>query len=94
MSLHHAYAIIEVDDESGEIVTLAMHETVAVCRRVACKSACHPHLICTGKHGLPEIRTKRRIVEAQYADSNRADLIMSICKNVSVRSMHRHKIAL
>ena len=94
MGLEDTHAVVIVDDQAGQAVTLAVDEAVAVGRGRSVEPARHPNLESPPDHLLPEIRRRGVFVEAEDADGDRADLVMAGGEVFTLGGIDAHQVAL
>ena len=94
MGLQHADAVVIIDDESGQVVALAVHQPVASGR----PAADQPHDLAGMEGGAdavrPERRLQRGVVIAEDADGDGTDLIVAIGEKTPVGGENPDDIAL
>lgn len=76
-ALHHRCLTIDIDDQTGKMVALPMHQTVGVVLRIVGNTDGKAHLQCRLQTGIPERTVDLHIGEGQDTDGNRALLVMT-----------------
>ena len=77
MSLHHGRLAIDIDDQSGQMVALAMHQPVSVVAGIVGNADGLPHGECRLETGMPEGIIDGDITEREYTHRDRPHLEMS-----------------
>ena len=77
MGLHDGGLAIDIDDESGQQVALAMHETVGVVLRIIGHADGNAHPKGRLQAGIPELVVDGHIVERQDAHGDGTGLIVA-----------------
>ena len=63
VSLHHGSRTIAVDNQSGQVISLAMHQSIGVVIRIACDIHCQAHSVSRLQAGAPELIIDGNIAE-------------------------------
>jgi len=74
--LHNSGFGINVNHQSGEIVSFTVNETVSVVGRISGDADTAAHIVCNFQFAFPKIVIDRFLAERQYAHSNTSDLEM------------------
>ena len=84
MSLHHGRQSIAVDDQSRQVVTLAMHQSVGIVLRVICNTQGQAHLKGRLQTRFPEIIVNLDIPKRKYTYRNGTYLIVSDSNKIAL----------
>ena len=77
VSLHDSGLGINVDNQSGKVVTFTVYETVGVVRRIRSNTDAAAHVVCYFQLTFPEIVVDRFLTEREHTHSDTSDLEMS-----------------
>ena len=94
MGLQHADAVVIVNDQARQAVTLTMHQTVAGGSGRCSQTASFPQRVGAGQHPQPEIRLRGVLVEAEDTHGNGANLVMAAAEHATVRGADAHEVSL
>ena len=94
MCLNHSGMVVDVDDKSGQMVALAVYQTIGVGERRVGQSDGLAHVQCRLQTRSPERPVNLHITERKDTDGNRAFLIVPYGNKVARRGDHTHHIAL
>ena len=94
MSLHDKGLTIAIDDQSWQVVTLAMHQPEGVVVSLANKSNSLSHLEGESEFFLPECQVDRLVVKREHPDSNRAHLEMADSDEIPLRGEYPYNVAI
>lgn len=94
MRLHDGCGPIDIDDESGDVVSLAMHEAIGVVGGIIDNADGASHGECRLQLAIPEGIVDLDIVERQHSDGNGAYLIMADGDELASGGHHSHHLAL
>ena len=94
MGLHDGSFAIAVDDQSRQVVALAMHKAIGVVVVAVGNAEAAPYLQSRGKPRLPKLMVDGDVAERQYPDRYGAYLVMAYGQERAVRSQHPYDVAL
>ena len=77
MRLHHGRVSINIDDESWDVVALAMHQTVCIVMRVVHDADAASHLEGRLESALPEHVVDIDVAKREHSHGYRSYLIVS-----------------
>ena len=77
MRLHDGCGPIDIDDESGDVVALSMHEAIGVVGGIIDNADGASHVECRLQLAIPEGIVDLDIVERQHSDADAANLVVS-----------------
>ena len=77
MSLHDGSFGININHQSGEIVTFTVYETIGVIDRIDSDSNGTTHVVCNFQFAFPEIMVDRFLPERKHTYSDTSDLEVS-----------------
>ena len=97
MCLHDSRRAVDVDDKSGQVVSLAMNEAIYVVASVIFHLVCYAdglsHIECCSQTFLPEGLVDALALEGQHAHSDASYQPMADGKEASVAGKHFHEVA-
>ena len=88
MRLHYCRMIIHVDDKSGKIITLAMHQTICIVFRISYQSQRYTQVFCHLQLLSPEVTVDFLLRKRKYTHSYTSNLIMSARNEFFFRCKH------
>ena len=94
VGLHDGCVAVDVDDEAGEVVALAVYKTVGVvvvARRDACALT---EVVGGGDAAVPEGLVDGLVIEGEDAHGDAAHLHVTACDELMVVCVHCHHVAL
>ncbi len=94
MTLHHGRRTVYVDHQPGQRIALAVHQTVAVGRRIIRQRQRAPHVVSHGQAVAPPSPVDLLAFERQHAHRDRAYLVMSAGNEIARFGIHVDHIAL
>ena len=93
MCLHHSRVAIDVDDESGQVVALTMHQTVGVVV-IAHHADALAYILGDGEFLLVEMLVNLLMVEGQHPHHDAANLEVASGDILVLAGEHHHFLTL
>ena len=90
MRLHDGRLAIDVDDQSGQVVTLTMYQTIGVSLTGIGQSDGLTNGQGRRKAPFPEIIVNRFVIKSEHPHSNASHLPMSFTQETSLAVHHLH----
>ncbi len=94
VGLQHANAVVIVNDEPRQAVSLPVYQAVASGDGRCCQTARFPEGVGPGEHAQPEVRLRGIFIKAEHPHSDGANLVMAAAQHAAVGGAHAHEISL
>ena len=94
MGLHDSRLTINIDNQSRQVVTLAMYQTIRVVIGIVGNTNGLTHFQSRRKAGMPEFIVNPNVRERQHTHGNRAFLIVTHSDEIARISQYTHHITL
>ena len=94
MSLHDSRLSIHVDNQTRQVITLTMYQSVGVILRIIGNAYSLTHLESRRQAGMPEFIVNQNIRERQHTHGNRSLLIVANSDKIARNGHYTHQLTL
>ena len=95
MALNNGCAVVDIDNQSRQRVTLAVYQTIAVCLLVVGESQRTAHIVGYGDAMIPpRLVNLLLLLEGEHTHRDGADLVVSACNKTTRAGVHIYNLTL
>ena len=93
VSLHDGRTVIDINNQTGQMVALAMYQAITVALRAIGQSDCLSHVQCRLQTAIPKAIINGNVLESQHANRDGTLLIVPHGNELTAGSHHPYHVA-